>query len=348
LAESAEKLQRLVDVVDQLCRDWHLDITQKRLPPNIKLLVWLGQGRPLLEYGAEVWQADANLTRQMESVQTQAGILALRLNKHTKLEAVRALMHCPSLQARWDIKRLLYCAKLLSLGHERAVRTLTRQGGAQQPKELSSTRRHWADRITRLINSDEDLRQGFDRLTQIASQHDDILPMGNLEGEDPPVNPMRDWELLVKRTILHRELTTLAEASQAQNSSIKLLARAFRDDDTIPKLPLTKHANNGPAQVCLRLMAGTGALHKTLHHYGGRATTCPHPGCDQAEDEEHFILHCPLYARHRATMLTQFRDQCNCSNEVNCFDFFTARDDLGKAALVAGGRVDQRTLEGPL
>ena len=148
-------------------------LTQKHLPPTIKILVWLGQVRPLLEYGAQVWEPTAKERKKMESVQTQAGVLALRLNRKTKTEAVRALMHCTSLQARWDIRRLLYSAKLLTMLPGRKVQQLSKLKGPQ----ISKTRQHWANRISSLIDSDSALKKGYEALTRIA-KHIGILPTG--------------------------------------------------------------------------------------------------------------------------------------------------------------------------
>ena len=55
-------------------------MTNNRVTPRAKLLVWLAFVRPLLDYGCEVWNADSKSASAIESVQTQAGALMFKLN----------------------------------------------------------------------------------------------------------------------------------------------------------------------------------------------------------------------------------------------------------------------------
>ena len=91
-------------------------MTNNRVTPRAKLLVWLAFVRLLLDYGCEVWNADSKSASAIESVQTQAGALMFKLNTKTQQHAIRALMKCTSLKSRRARYRLRYLAKTESLG----------------------------------------------------------------------------------------------------------------------------------------------------------------------------------------------------------------------------------------
>ena len=81
-------------------------LTTNRIPVRAKLLVWLSSVRPLLEYGSEVWEADAKQWAKIERAQREAGMQAMKLNKNTKAEAVLGLMKAAPLEARMKRSRL--------------------------------------------------------------------------------------------------------------------------------------------------------------------------------------------------------------------------------------------------
>ncbi len=83
-------------------------LRNKNIPLRAKTLVWLALVRPLMEYGAEVWQANKTQSLQMARNLLQAGKQALRVNVHTHAEAVRALLHIPELRTRHEQARLKY------------------------------------------------------------------------------------------------------------------------------------------------------------------------------------------------------------------------------------------------
>ena len=107
-------------------------LTNNRIPPRAKLLVWLAYVRPLLDYGCEVWTPNAKDAAKIESVQTQAGVLMFKLNRKTKHHAVRALMKCTSLQTRRARYRLRYLAKLFTFSEESLVRVAAESGGSRR------------------------------------------------------------------------------------------------------------------------------------------------------------------------------------------------------------------------
>ena len=60
-------------------------------------------------------------------------------------------------------------------------------------------------------------------------------------------------------------------------------------------------------QTRLRLTAGMGALHKTLHHYADRDKACPNQHCNVNEDEKHLLLDCPLYVDPRRRLIASLQ-----------------------------------------
>jgi hypothetical protein len=82
------------------------------IPAALKRLVWCAVVRSRLEYGAELVALNEELTKSLESVQQMGLTTILRTNRHTSKLAVNVVLGLPSIESRFQQKRLAYLGKL--------------------------------------------------------------------------------------------------------------------------------------------------------------------------------------------------------------------------------------------
>jgi hypothetical protein len=332
-------------------------LSNNKIPPRAKCLLWLARVRPKLTYGSEVWRTNAKQKKAMESVQTQAGVKIFKLNAKTNAHAVRALMNAPLIARRCEIARLKHYAKVMTMEKDRIARVLVnmpkRKGNPHFPQ--------WRERMDGFINAKEnkDIKTEIDKLRTSQARNQGILP----HGIDPTVHdfnyePIKTFKKKLKLWSKGKDLAELRAASTKERSTLKLLARATNaESETLPKYGATRTPNSGPNQIRLRLLSGTSALHSTLSRFtstprsDARSRTCPHAECDETEDATHFLLHCPVTADLRQEYTDSLASRCGCSrgisggNDTGCSEFFAQLDPEGKALFMLGGPVDGRTPE---
>jgi exonuclease III len=325
-------------------------IRNKNIPLRAKTLVWLARVRPLLEYGSEVWQANATQYLAMERSLLRAGKQMLRVNAHTHSEAVLALLHVPKLHHRHEQARLKYVAKLMAMDKSRLARVVLMR---------SRTTTWWLDSM-KIINKYPELQKGFAQLQRSSERNHGVLPRGidpMTEG-DYDYYPLDAWNKKVEEWILS---LTLSNFRKNRATSLTLLQRAVADDASeeageeivrMPRYPLTRCANRGPNQIRLRLLCGTSGLNATLTKYGKstKSSSCPFGFCDGgAEDALHFLLKCKGYEKLRTHFRSELDRYCHCDRNVDdvepCAEFFENLDDVGKALFMLQGPVKGRTPE---
>ena len=322
-------------------------LRNKNIPLRAKTLVWLALVRPLMEYGAEVWQANKTQSLQMARNLLQAGKQALRVNVHTHAEAVRALLHIPELRTRHEQARLKYMAKLMAMHPGRLARAVLFRGGRSD---------WWVD-TKKLVDQHDTLAEGFVLLRRSADRNHGVLPLGidpTVDG-DFEYSPMKAWRSRVEEW---GHSLTLSKFRKNRGSSLKLLQRAVaqpvslevgEEITRIPRFPLTRNANHGPNQIRLRLLCGTSGLNVTLAKWRDRPSSCPFDSCVGGdEDAVHFLLYCRGYEKLRTHFRSGLKQQCRCARDndaVPCAEFFESLDDAGKALFMLGGPVDGRTPE---
>ena len=210
------------------------------------------------------------------SIQTRAGILAMKLNKNTKTEAVRALMGVTSLEQRKNRARLNYYAKLMTMEFDRTARYIIREMNPVRVRRSGRQPRTWKTSTHELIVQTEGLEQVHSRLTQSFRRNGGILPLGvdrtmtRADGEASDYEPLKDWRAGVHAAILRefRQQVTF------QGGTCELVARACQYRSTVPKFIATKYSCVGANQVRLRLLCGTSMLNATLGKYNsGRSNT---------------------------------------------------------------------------
>ena len=323
-------------------------LTNGRVPVRAKLLVWLSFVRPLLEYGSEVWDANTAQWLKIESIQTRAGVLAMKINKHTKLEAVRALMGVTSLEQRKDRARLNYYAKLMTMDFDRTARYIILEMHSGQARRRGRQLKTWKASVQELIAQAEGLEQVHSRLTQSFRRNGGILPLGvdrtmtRMDGEASDYEPIKDWRAGVNAAIRREFRQQLI----FQGGSCKLVARACKFRSTVPKFIATKLNNTGANQVRLRLLCGTSMLNETLGKYNnGRNSKCS-LGCDEVETVVHFLLQCPKLEAPRLKYLNGLTSQCeeehvrpddDASKARTCAEYYNELDLEGRAVFMLGG-----------
>jgi hypothetical protein len=325
--------------------------SNKRIPARAKALIWLSTARPQMEHGGEVWKANDSQAARLESVQVQAGCRIFKLNKKTKVNAVRALLRVPSLKARREVSRLKYFVKVKTMERGRLVRELLRleQGPAVKGQGLNH---QWRPRIEELLNDDEGLGAAFDKVQHSASRNHDVVP----RGVDPTVDafnyfPVKSWHSFLRRWSLRRDMDEFGTEAGMQRNTLRIMHRAVcADAERLPAFPITKAPNRGQNQIRLRLLCGTSALNGTMSHWTDRPAECAF-GCKSKEDACHFLLDCAATADLRREYVSRLTDSCECDRrtgaggEVGCADFFAGLDPEGKALFMLGGPVDGREPE---
>ena len=322
-----------------------------RIPARAKALIWLSTARPQMEHGGEVWKANGPQADRLESVQVQAGCKIFKLNRKTKVNAVRALLRVPSLKARREVSRLKYFVKVKTMERGRLVRELLRleQGPAVRGQALNH---QWRPRMEKMLDDDEELGAAFDRVQRSASRNHEVVP----RGVDPNYDaynyfPVKSWHSFLRRWSLGRDLNEFETEAGMQRSTLRIMHRAVdADAKRMPAFPITKAPNRGQNQIRLRLLCGTSALNGTMSHWTDRTAKCAF-GCNTKEDAYHFLLDCTHTADLRRDYMSRLTDSCECDRrtgaggEVGCADFFNGLDPDGKALFMLGGPVDGREPE---
>ena len=325
-----------------------------RVPARAKVLVWLAYVRPVLEYGGEVWHANAVQAKALESVQTRAGVRIFKLNQHTNSLAVRALMGVPSLHLRRWRSRLKYLIKLWTMqGTDRLVRQVVETPPGRATKGQSK-KLHWKTRVTKkvkeLMKDDVALAAAYERVRESKKRNMGVLPLG-LDHYVPGYMyyPVDKWTTAVTEWVGRANLKDINNAGKRR--TLSTLLRACKGVEALPRFPLTRHPNSGPDQIRTRLLAGTNSLNSTLSKWNpSRGPQCPHPDCKEKESADHFLLDCEAYAGLRAEYTKQLGTLCDCKtqhgpSERTCLQFYESLDREGKVLFMLGGPVDGRTPE---
>ena len=338
-------------------------LTNNRITPRAKLLVWFAFVRPLLDYGCEVWNTDSKSSAALESVQTQAGALIFKLNTKTNQHAIRALMKCTSLESRRARYRLRYLAKLWSMPEENLARVAIE---AQPSAKVRRGRghKHWKTQLEDLIKTEPSLKQAHQHLSEALSKFAGQLPASkdySLVGDEEE-DPVKDFHDAVEDWIWGTEAAAMQTEGTRARSTLSTMAFILRDVQWPYLIPLTRRPNLGPNQIRLRLLTGTSALWSTLAKYrelggGGREEgggrdeprnkQCPH-GCKTTEDAAHFFLHCNAYSQPRAEFWDSIRLHkivLPCGRTIACDNFFQRLDDAGKVAFMLGGPIEGLAIE---
>ena len=340
-------------------------MNNNRVPARAKFLVWLAFVRPLLEYGGEVWKANSKQETRIESIQIQAGVKALKLNSKCNVHAVRALMHVPTLKNRRQRARLKYLVKTKTMDPSRHVRHVVE---LPEGKAIcgQGANHHWMHRIMAIMKDEPDLERAYKRMKQSLQRNGNVLPTGldptlpSLDNSgDLWYSPTESWnkalDWWLKQTTLDETLT----AGNARTSTLRTIIRACKDQDAVPRFPLTKHPNCGPDQIRVRLLCGTSALNSTMSRVqrGKRSPRCPGgETCTAAghEDSAHFLLTCHTHTDLRKAYEDGLKEACTCTQEdgqenfTTCHQYFTSLNQAGKVLFMLGGPVKGRVPEAPV
>ena len=344
MAEAAKKRQLSITKL----------LTNKRVAPRAKLLVWTSYVRPLLEYGCVVWRANEKQAQRLEAIQQRALSLILKINGKAKRESLRALAKVASLATRWSGYRLRYYARTFSYPLSRNVRVqLHDRQGPRRPHQP-----HWMQDIKALINGHAALRTAERALIGHVRQFGGVLPEGEvLVDPDEPtsaINPLEVFAGAVEDWMWDNEKQLLIEGGELGKTAY-LLARSAGQEETWPyRTRMTRFPIGDGDKIRLRLLAGTSALNSTLHHWREeRLQFCPFERChnDEAdEDVSHFCLNCPGYDGLRTAFLEGIQRDCTCGgNQSRCHVFFEGLEEADKLLFMLSmpvkGRVAERQVD---
>ena len=272
-------------MLDKARKGMHLVLFQGGGPdgvcPRTMAHQWCMIGRPLLEYGCELWHGEISVRwrKRLESLQDAFCRASLGLKSTPAASALRADMGVSSLHARRLLLKTLYWKKLCDMSSDRLASLLLR-------------RRH------------AEVISGHAALSCLNSFKASLLELG-LDAGWSSCSALGDWPTLVRNQVRQHELEHQQELQRGY-SSLSLYTELGHDFSLGAHSYLLDRGNLLGTRLksqlrfgVLWLMARVASVLKWPAAGGG----CPVCRSGVIEDAEHFLLHCPALARHR----TQFR-----------------------------------------
>lgn len=335
-------IEKLVAKGSKECTKFTRVFAMRNLPLGIKVRVWTTMIRTMLEYGAAVWETDANSEKRLESLQHRVLTRILRVNSHSNRVAPRLILGLPSLLTRRESARLRYIAEVVTKPDTAWVKRIFSLPVVPN-RVKGPTRSHWRVAVEKLINQHEILREGYEKFTAALQSLRASQDVNGEEGERVVKPPTSEWRISVKKwqALKEAELTRVSS-----NTTLKMLGRVFRDDQPEGMCPLLV-ATRPPSTanwVRIRLLNGTHGLNSMMHRItragvNERNSLCPL--CNSAEETvEHFLLECshpPCVA---------LREKCFAVlSEEGVGTGFGVLDPLGRCCLILGGLLSSH---GPL
>ena len=251
--------------------------------------VWTALVRPYLEYGAEVWPSRRDqVWNEAELIQRKMARRILKCSKKTPAEVLQGELGWVSLAGRRAMLRLFFWARILELGRHTWVRRLYNAGRQQLVANPQSN--SWS-KLTR------------DLLRQLGlGQYWDTQQLPDMEV----------WRERVRTLVLNRDeakwryrMLSKPKLSDYSRWKTKLELEPY----LLYRDPVARRALARLRSTTHELRVETGRWEKV--HSQGKAykPTRQERLCRQCyretEDETHFLLRCPVYARSRDQLILQ-------------------------------------------
>jgi hypothetical protein len=252
---------------------WSMALRSGCLSVKSGIRIWQGLVRPVLEYGAEVWESEGDCKwQEAERVQLMMGKRILRCRSSTTDEVVRGELGWGTMRGRRMMLRIRYWGKVVSMGRDRLVRKVYEEG---RKRHLRSKRvRNW------------------------CSYTHKIMSMVGLEESWQSNSVGEDWKEVVKQKVWEWE-----EAQWKEGMASKRKLRLYRRVKEELKLEeyLASENSEGRRQMTM-FRGGSSYLRiETGRWEGHRGKPLPveERVCklchDGVEDEEHVLMKCSLY-----------------------------------------------------
>jgi hypothetical protein len=247
-----------------MTQTWGMGIQSGVLSVDAAKKIWMTLVRPILEYGAEVWGEQK--WEEAEKLQRDMGKRILGLKESTNNEVVLGELGWWKMKTRRDMIRLRYWRKLLNMGKERLPR-IVYEG------ELRKGGKNWVSHTEDLLRELK-LEEYWEKQEVKESE--------------------REWNVMLRIKLHTREEREWREKVEAMD---KLRTYTTIKTKLISEEYLKMEDEEGRKQMA-RIRSGTNDLRiETGRHEGleRNARKCWF-GCDETEDEEHFLMKCKMYA----------------------------------------------------
>ena len=257
------KCRLLEKAKKRLAQTWGMGIQSGALTVRAAEKVWKAIVRPIVEYGAEVWGEEG--WEEAEKLQREMGKRILGLNESTNNVVVLGELGWWTMKARRDMMRLRYWRKLLNMGQERLPRRAYEW-------EIRRKERNWSTYTEELLK-ELDLGEHWER-QEVRERK-------------------KEWNEKIRRRIQTREE---AHWWRKVEESDKL--RTYRTVKTklIWEEYLKIDDEKGRKEMA-KIRSGTNELRIETGRYEDlreEERQCWF-GCDEIEDEEHFLMKCSMY-----------------------------------------------------
>ena len=267
----------------------------KQLHTDVKRIMLLAVVRPVAEYGATVWHANANQQSALESVQHQILSSMTGCPNTTSAHILRMETGCRSFRSWFDQRKLEYYFKL---------------------KEMP------ANRLPKLVwqfDWEEGRRRGgqlkmWDAHTQAVAES---VGMSDLEAACSAVNSYQCYKKQVSQAVRKRYMQAAHTDAARQTTLARYLPMLGPGTCMVPNTLQPYLSGPGPTlhtRLKLQFRSSTAAVahRKELlsRHSTRQQHVSNHCPCCSHDDETHlhFLLHCPHYNPLRAQLSNVLTD----------------------------------------
>jgi hypothetical protein len=261
-------------------RAWGLGMGKEEMSAKAAAKLWEVLVMPVLEYGAELESGNWD---EAERLQRMAGRIALGVGNSVADEVVLGELGWSTVRARFEMKRLKYWWKLVDEGGRGRLGQAYHEG-RNRVQEGQAKQEEWCWQTRKVLLE---------------------LGMGEV-WEKEEVGEKREWGRRVKKAM---EVRSLREWRDGLAKKGKLWL--YRQVKVEPKKEYYLRGWRKRVARMVRLRAGVAALQVELgRRWNKRRVERICKECDQGkvEDEIHFLVECPKWAKHRGRMWELVRE----------------------------------------
>jgi len=241
--------------------------------------------RPLLEFSCEIW--GGKVWNQLESLQHEMGRRVLGVSRLTARQVIQGELGLQRLRARRAFLRIRFWSKLVKMSEDRLVKRIYLARREDFMRGGKRDRGNWCYATWR-------------SLVDLGLEH---------VWESQNFGSRKDWEGVVKATIQDKE-----EKFWLHEMTKKPKLRLYRTlKANLCRENFLMEMKREDYRHLVMLRGGTNSLEIEKGRWKKKEIeerTCMVCLSECVEDEEHFLLACPMYVRERARMFEEIRNRC--------------------------------------
>ena len=264
----------------------------KCLDTDVKRIMLLAVVRPVVEYGATVWHANAPQQAALESVQHQILSSMTGCPNTTSAHILRLETGCRSFESWADQRKLEYFYKLQNMPDDRLPK-LVWQHNWQEGRRRGGQVKMWDAHTQEVARS-----VGMEHLADVCAD----------------VDSYGAYKKQVSMAVRQRDMQVVQADASAQSTLARYLPMLGSGVTEVPNTMQPYLAGIGPTvrtKLKLQFRSGTAAVaHRkelvTRHSRRHEAVSKQCPCCGHADEtHQHAVLHCPQYAALRELLREQ-------------------------------------------